>query len=75
MPGPRYRHRITAGPFTGRRALIIRQAQDPRYFEVKLRGRPYYALEAPDGTKVHGLALVEAQHLEPIPQKTTRRKP
>jgi len=63
MPGARYRHRITAGPFTGRRALIIRQAQDPRYFEVKLHG--------PENTT----ATVEAQHLEPIPQKTTRRKP
>jgi hypothetical protein len=63
MPGARYRHRITAGPFTGRRALIIRQAQDPRYFEVKLHGPQ------------NNTALVEAQHLEPIPQKTTRRKP
>ena len=63
MPGARYRHRITAGPFTGRRARIIRQAQDPRYFEVKLHG--------PENTT----ATVEAQHLEPIPQKTTRRKP
>ena len=63
MPGPRYRHRITAGPFSGRRARIIRQAQDPRYFEVKLHG--------PENTT----ATVEAQHLEPIPQKTTRTKP
>jgi hypothetical protein len=63
MPGPRYRHRITAGPFSGRRARIIRQAQDPRYFEVKIHGQE------------NTIATVEAQHLEAIAQKTTRPKP
>jgi len=67
MPGARYRHRITAGPFATHRCRIIRQAKDPRYFQVKLQD--------PNGNLPTHTAVVEAQHLEAIPQKTTRPKP
>jgi hypothetical protein len=62
MPGKRYSFRITTGPFTGTRCRILRQLPDPRYIEVERPGNL-------------PTVVLELQHLERIPQKSTRRKP
>jgi hypothetical protein len=37
MPGPRYRHVLTAGPYQGEDCRIIEQDTDRHYFKVRLR--------------------------------------